>query len=380
MAPKPSPQQASSTAAWSFSSASLMPDMSMQTGPDRSIRTLVRWAKVSPSHLRTEPAPTARRGLRRRGSGPRRPGPGSPAQALRAFLEHGHQVGEHGVARGVVLVEDRKGRRQYGRLGVRQGRPRFRPIRAASRLRRRPWASASNSRRALPASRSAAATAAPGSSGLSVPWRGRGSRRGRPWRRPARRSPVSSRQGPRSSTQRPPAPGTSGTPASICRARVCRERGRRVGDEACPGEPVDRVRAHRPSAEDVPAQGDADHGGARADHPRPQATHLHGGGSPLRWRLYERHLATANAGPAPRAGAARRRRARLGLVLGLRRRARLIEAGKALVHRHLVVGRPAPGLTGTPPGWPGAAVPRRNSRGPAHMASRMAWGPAGGPR
>ena len=45
-------------------------------------------------------------------------GQGHPAQALGAFLEHGHQVGEHGVARGVVLVEDPEGRRQHGHLGV----------------------------------------------------------------------------------------------------------------------------------------------------------------------------------------------------------------------------------------------------------------------
>ena len=92
-------------------------------------------------------------------------------------------------------------------------------------------------------------------------------------------------------------------------------------------------------------------------------------------------LATANAGPAPRAGAARRGRARLGLALGLRGRARLIGAGEAFVHGHLVAGRPAPGAHRYRSGIVGA------QRYPAGIvAARLTWppawpgGPAGGPR
>jgi len=113
--------------------------------------------------------------------------------------------------------------------------------------------------------------------------------------------------------------------------------------------------------------------GARADH-HGHRPHTARWWLATRWRLYDDTLPPQRRA-SPEGRAARRRRARLGLVLGL-----LVglasSSWQGLGSPPLVVGRPAPGLTGTPPGWRGAAVPRRNIAPGSHGS---AWpGTAGG--
>ena len=92
-------------------------------------------------------------------------------------------------------------------------------------------------------------------------------------------------------------------------------------------------------------------------------------------------LPPSTPGQPPRAGAARRGRARLGLVLGLFSRALVIRAGEAFVRPRLVAGRLVRWAHRSPTGI--VAVHRYPA---GIVAARLTWppaspgGPAGGPR